>query len=60
VLARLDLVAMNSRVLDVAASLPPSVTRTLDAIHLAAALVTYDDRLARAAVAAGITVVTPR
>ena len=47
---------------------PPGL-RTLDAIHLAAAqtfgdqlaaLVTYDDRMAEAAVAAGIGYVTPR
>jgi len=48
--------------------LPPTTLRSLDALHLAAAvelgsdlegLVTYDDRLADAARAASITVVSP-
>lgn len=52
----------------VAASLPPATLRTLDAIHLATALslageldafVTYDDRLADAARAAGLPVIRP-
>jgi uncharacterized protein len=68
VLARLDVLALSTRLLDVAAMLAPPELRTLDAIHLAAALtapdlramVTYDSRLAEAAVDAGITVVGPR
>lgn len=67
-LTRLDLIALTSRVLDVAATVMPPELRSLDAIHLAAALtapdlralVTYDDRLAQAVAGAGITVVTPR
>lgn len=68
VLGELDLVPLSRRLLDVAATMMPPELRTLDAIHLAAAmtapdlraLVTYDDRLARAAADAGITVVVPR
>ena len=67
VLAKLDLVPLNSRLLDTAATNMPPELRTLDAIHLAAArtapdlraLVTYDSRLADAAGAAGIAVVSP-
>ena len=52
----------------VAGSLRPATLRTLDAVHLASALgllgqltafVTYDDRLAEAARAAGLPVVRP-
>jgi predicted nucleic acid-binding protein len=52
-----------------AGRLEPSGLRSLDAIHLAAALdlgddleglVTYDDRLAEAAVSNGVAVVAPR
>ncbi|HYX21106.1 MAG TPA: type II toxin-antitoxin system VapC family toxin [Thermoanaerobaculia bacterium] len=69
VLARIALVRVDESVLDLAASLPPSELRTLDAIHLATALsfgpdlaelVTYDLRLASAALAAGLDVVSPR
>jgi predicted nucleic acid-binding protein len=68
VLARIDLVRVNDRVLDVAASLPPTDLRSLDAIHLATAqqlgsslarVVTYDDRMALAAASVGWTVVAP-
>jgi uncharacterized protein len=67
VLAKLDLVPLNSRLLDTAATIVPRELRTLDAIHLAAArtapdlreLVTYDGRLTEAAVAAGIAVAAP-
>jgi uncharacterized protein len=67
VLARLDLVALSNRQLDAAATLRPVDLRTLDAIHLAAALsapdiravVTYDDRLGHAASVAGIAVAAP-
>ena len=69
VLTRLDLVRINNRVLDEAATLIPVGVRTLDAIHLATAgqlgpdlgmLVTYDDRMAEAAKRIGHRVVAPR
>ena len=68
VLAKLDLVTLNLALLDAAATIGALELRTLDAIHLAAArtapdlraLVTYDNRLARAAATAGIAVVSPR
>ncbi|HEX7425492.1 MAG TPA: type II toxin-antitoxin system VapC family toxin [Mycobacterium sp.] len=68
VLTKLDLVMLNLALLDAAATIAPLELRTLDAIHLAAArtapdlraLVTYDNRLAQAAAAAGIAVVSPR
>lgn len=68
VLSRLDMVALTHRLLDEAGSLGPPWLRTLEAIHLAAALtapllrgfVTYDARLAQAGASIGITVVTPR
>jgi hypothetical protein len=67
IIARLDLVALSNRLLDAAAAIMPPQLRTLDAIHLAAALtvpdlralVTYDSRLADAATSSGITVVAP-
>jgi predicted nucleic acid-binding protein len=52
-----------------AAKLDPIEVRTLDAIHLASAMtlaaelvaiVTYDDRMARAAMASGIAILSPR
>jgi predicted nucleic acid-binding protein len=68
-LSRLSyLVAMNQVVLERAASLEPTSLRSLDAIHLATALgmegelagmITYDARLAEAAEAVGIDVVSP-
>ncbi|HWF69760.1 MAG TPA: type II toxin-antitoxin system VapC family toxin [Mycobacterium sp.] len=67
-LASLDLVALTDRLLDVAATLAPASLRTLDAIHLAAAMtagprldaiVTYDDRMATAASDAGLTLAQP-
>lgn len=67
-LGRFELVELDNELLDAAAVLPAAV-RTLDAIHLAAAiamggelsaLVTYDDRLARAARELGLEVVSPR
>jgi predicted nucleic acid-binding protein len=69
VLTRLELVRINNRVLDEAATLLPVGVRTLDAIHLATAsqlgpdlgmLVTYDDRMAEAAKHIGYRVVAPR
>jgi hypothetical protein len=68
VLARVDLLRVNDRILDAAGLLEPHELRSLDAIHLASAeqfgaalraLVTYDDRLASAAAARGIRVVRP-
>lgn len=69
VLTRLDLVRVNNRVLDKAATLRPVEIRSLDAIHLATAgqlgedlgaLVTYDERMAEAAKHLGCRVVAPR
>ncbi len=69
---RLDLltiVAVTADVFERAAELDPAIMRTLDAVHLAAALgvgdelegiVTYDERLAEAAALHGVNVVTPR
>lgn len=67
VLTKLDLVAVSTTLLDVAATITPFELRALDAIHLAAArtapqlraMITYDNRLADAAIAAGIAVVSP-
>ncbi len=62
------LLGVTSAVCDAAGRLEPSTLRSLDAIHLASALqlgdeldalVTYDERLAVAADAYGVTVVTP-
>ncbi len=66
-LSRLAIVALTTRLLDMAAVLPPAELRTLDAIHLAAAqtapdlraLVTYDARMAWAATQAGVVVAQP-
>ena len=67
VIATLHLVPLTNRLLDHAAALGPRRLRTLDAIHLAAALtapdlravVTYDSRLADAAIAQRIPIVSP-
>jgi predicted nucleic acid-binding protein len=68
-LRRLDLVQLDDELLDSAAALDAAVRRSLDAIHLAAALtladeltavVTYDDRMATAAGVLGLTVEAPR
>jgi len=65
---RLDLVRIDDDLLDAAAGLDPRILRSLDAIHLAAALlvatqldavVTYDDRMAAAAALLGLSVATP-
>lgn len=67
VVGDLFLVTLDDRLLDAAAELPVEV-RSLDAIHLAAALsigsdlgvlVTYDERMARAADELGIEVAAP-
>lgn len=69
VLGGLDLLVLTPELFDAAGRVDPPEVRSLDAVHLAAALalgddleglVTYDDRLADAARAAGIAVVTPR
>ena len=68
VLARVDLVRINDRVLDPAGAMPSAELRSLDAIHLATAqqlgadlarIVTYDDRMAGAANQLGFTVTRP-
>jgi uncharacterized protein len=68
VLGRINLVDVDRRILTTAASLEPSALRTLDAIHLATALmvredldlvVTYDRRLRAAAERARIDVMAP-
>ncbi|HEX5015000.1 MAG TPA: type II toxin-antitoxin system VapC family toxin [Candidatus Limnocylindrales bacterium] len=68
VLARVDLLRINDRVLDAAGLLVPPELRSLDAIHLASAgqfgselraFVTYDERLAAAAAGRGLRVVRP-
>jgi uncharacterized protein len=66
-LSKLNFVPLNNTLLDAAAMIRPPELRTFDAIHLVAArnapdlraLVTYDSRLAEAAVNAGIAVVSP-
>lgn len=66
---RVDLIAIDDRILDSAGILEPRVLRTLDAIHLATALalgddldavVTYDERMVEAARLVGLTAVMPR
>ena len=68
-LRRVDLVAIDDRILDAAGTLEPRVVRTLDAIHLATALavgddlesvVTYDERMAEGARLLGLATFTPR
>lgn len=68
VFARVEFVRINDRVIEIAASLAPPDLRTLDAIHLATALlfndslarvVTYDARMAAAARALGWSVSAP-
>ena len=66
---RLDLIAVSTRVLTEAAAIEQPFLRTLDAIHLAAAMslraslsafVTYDKRLAATAGELGLPVRSPR
>jgi hypothetical protein len=68
VLARVDLLRINDRLLDAAGLLAPADLRSLDAIHLASAelfgsdlraFVTYDERLATAAAGRGYRVIRP-
>ena len=67
-LTSVEVIELDQRVADRAASVGPMLLRALDAIHLATALelreslgafVTYDDRLADAARAVGLPVVRP-
>lgn len=67
-LESVSLLALSRDLLETAAKLPPPQLRTLDALHLAAALslgadcegvVTYDRRMQQAATANGLTVVAP-
>ncbi len=69
VLSRLDLIRISAGVLEDAGTLLPAELRSLDAIHLATArrlgqdlgdIVTYDERMADAAVHLGHRVVGPR
>jgi predicted nucleic acid-binding protein len=69
VLARLDLVRVNDRVLSVAGTILPMELRSLDAVHLATArqlgsalvpIVSYDERMAEAARQLGHQVNSPR
>lgn len=67
VVARVGLVDVDERVLNVAARLDPPELRSLNAIHLATALsipdlgglVSYDARLVRAATSSGVTAMAP-
>ncbi len=68
VLDRFELLRINDRVLTAAGHVQPDDVRTLDAIHLASAaafdhelhrFVTYDERMARAAIVMGLTVAAP-
>lgn len=67
-LRAVDLVAVSDGILDAAGTLEPRVLRTLDAIHLATALVlgddldaivTYDARMAEGALLLGLKAVSP-
>lgn len=68
-LRRLDLIQLDEELLDAAAMVDGGLLRSLDAIHLAAALllgddltsiITYDQRMTAAAAAVGLTVSAPR
>ena len=66
VLDRLHLLRVDDEVLDLAGRLAPATLRSLDALHVAAALrtgadvlVTYDAQMADAARAAGVSAVAP-
>ena len=67
-LRHVRLVAVDDALLDRAARLEPEIMRSLDAIHLSAALalgddlgvvVTYDDRMAEGAALLGMNVASP-
>jgi uncharacterized protein len=68
VLDTVTLIGVTAQIFEEAARIDPPALRTLDAIHLAVALdlgddlesiVTYDDRLERAAAANGVVTTTP-
>ena len=68
VLARIDLMRVNDRVLDGAGLLSPAAVRSLDAIHLATAqqlgtdlgqIITYDARMTEAARNLGLRATAP-
>ena len=68
VLDSVTLIEVTTAMFEDAGLLDPTILRTLDAVHLAAALVlgdeldgmvTYDERLAQAALANGIAVIAP-
>lgn len=68
VLARLDLLRVNDRILNAAGALLPDNLRSLDAIHLATAqqlgsdlarVVTYDERMSDAAGHVGLKTASP-
>ncbi len=68
VLDRVDLIRVNDRILNAAATLLPVEVRSLDAIHLATAqqleadlgrVVTYDERMLNAATQLGIRTAAP-
>jgi predicted nucleic acid-binding protein len=68
VLRRVDLLHLDDELLDDAATLDAGALRSLDAIHLAAArtlgdelsaIVTYDERMAAAAMRLGLSVDAP-
>jgi predicted nucleic acid-binding protein len=68
VLTAINILAVDDQVIESAASLDPPRLRSLDALHLAAALrirgsvtgfVCYDQRLTQAAVALGLPVISP-
>jgi predicted nucleic acid-binding protein len=68
-LRRIDLIAIDDRILDAAGTVEPRVLRTLDAIHLATALtvgddleiiVTYDQRMSEGARLLGVTTAAPQ
>jgi predicted nucleic acid-binding protein len=67
-LGQVDVLAVSDAVVEAASRLPDPLLRSLDAIHLATALLiredleavlTYDDRLAAAAAAHGLAVLSP-
>jgi len=67
-LRRVDLIAIDDRILDAAGILEPRILRALDAIHLATALavgdeldavVTYDERMVAAAGLIGVPAASP-
>jgi uncharacterized protein len=68
VLARLDMIRVSDRILDLAGELLPATVRSLDAIHIATAqrlgrdlgrIVSYDERMIEAAAALGIKTSSP-